>query len=151
MWVALSVASSGRESDILCVRVDDTLRSFGVGLVASGAGACVARQWLWVKVWNRLPVPCKGQIVSRIEVHTRPPFEIGGSKMQQRLARRLTAMHATTNPEIIRRFLALKPGERCTELRRSESERILRAQPYLADATVLAFRRRARNGIRFRS
>jgi hypothetical protein len=76
--------------------------------------------------------------VSRIEVHTRPPFEIGGSKMQQRLARQVTALHATTNPEIIRRFLELQPGERCTELRRSESERILRAQPYLADASVLA-------------
>jgi hypothetical protein len=86
-----------------------------------------------------LPVACKGQIVSRIEVHTRPPFEIRGSKMQQRLARQITALHATTNPEIIRRFLALSPGRPCTELRRSESERILRAQPYLADATVLVF------------
>ena len=86
-----------------------------------------------------LPVACKGQIVSRIEVHTRPPFEIGGSKVQQRLARQITELHATTSPEIIRRFLALSPGERCSELKRSESERILRAQPYLADAVVLAF------------
>jgi hypothetical protein len=85
------------------------------------------------------PVACKGQIVSRIEIHTRPPFEIGGSRVQQRLARQVTSLHATTNPEIIRRFLALKPGEPCTELRRSESERILRAQPYLADASVVAF------------
>ena len=86
-----------------------------------------------------LPVACKGQIVSRIEVHTRPPFEIGGSKLQQRVARQVTALHATTNPEIIRNFLALRPGDPCTELERSESERILRAQPYLADASVLAF------------
>jgi len=86
-----------------------------------------------------LPVACKGQIVSRIEVHARPPFEIGGSKVQQRLSQQVTALHATTNPEIIQRFLALAPGERCTELRRLESERILRAQPYLADASVLAF------------
>src|SRR5215210_1501753 len=79
------------------------------------------------------PIACKGQIVTHIEVHTRPPFEIGGSKMQQRLARQVTSLHATTNPEIIERFLRLKTGEPCTELRRSESERILRAQPYLAD------------------
>jgi len=59
--------------------------------------------------------------------------------VQQRLARRITQLHATTNPEIIRRFLALEPGEPCTELRRSESERILRAQPFLADASVLAY------------
>jgi hypothetical protein len=86
-----------------------------------------------------LPVACKGQIISRIEVHTRPPFEIAGSKVQQRLARRITRLHTATNPEIIRHFLAFEPGEPCTELRRSESERILRAQPYLADASVLAF------------
>ncbi len=50
----------------------------------------------------------------------------------------MTELHATTNPEIILRFLALKPGMACTELRRVESERILRAQPYLSDATVSA-------------
>ena len=86
-----------------------------------------------------LPVACKGQIISRIEVHTRPPFDLSGSKVQQRLARRLTDLHATTNPDIIGRFLALAPGEPCTELRRSESERILRAQPFLASALVLAY------------
>lgn len=117
--------------------VDVTLRSL-VGLVAVAAG--VARPLvLTAQSLETLPVACKGQIVSRIEVHTRPPFEIRGSRMQQRLARQVTSLHATTNPEIIRRFLALRPGEPCTELRRSESERILRAQPYLADARVLAF------------
>lgn len=138
VWVALSVASSGRESGILCVSVDDTLRFFGVGLIALPLAlarpAVVMSQSL-----ERTQVPCKGQIITRIEVHTRPPFDIEGSQVQQRLARRLTEIHATTNPEIIRRFLALKPGDRCTELRRSESERILRAQPYLADASVLTF------------
>lgn len=84
------------------------------------------------------PVACKGQTISRIEVHTRPPFEIEGSKVQQWLAREVTQLHSTTNPEIVLRFLALKTGESCTELRRSESERILRAQPYLADASVRA-------------
>jgi hypothetical protein len=86
-----------------------------------------------------VPVACKGQTISRIEVHTRPPFEIVGSKVQQRLARQITALHATTTPGIIERFLALEPGGTCTELRRAESQRILRAQPYLADASVLAF------------
>ncbi len=86
-----------------------------------------------------LPVACNGQTISRIEVHTRGPFEITGSKVQQRLARRITQLHATTNSEVIRRFLALEPGEPCTELRRSESERILRGQPYLSDASVLAY------------
>jgi hypothetical protein len=117
--------------------VDDTLKSL-VALVAVGVAA-LRPSVITAQSLEPLPVACKGQIVSRIEVHTRPPFEIGGSKMQQRLARQITALHATTNPEIIRRFLALVPGEPCTALRRSESERILRAQPYLADAVVQAF------------
>ena len=85
------------------------------------------------------PVPCKGQTISRIEVSARPPFEVKGSGYQHRLARQLTSLHATTNPDVITRFLALKPGMPCSELRRQESERILRAQPYLSDATVSAF------------
>ncbi len=56
--------------------------------------------------------------------------------MQRRLFRELTSIHSTTNPEVITRFLALRPGMACNELRRLESERILRGQPYLADATV---------------
>src|SRR6185503_11497268 len=37
-------------------------------------------------------------------------------------------------------FVTLDPGEGCTEFRRAESERILRAQPFLADADVVANR-----------
>lgn len=81
-------------------------------------------------------MPCKGQIISRIEVSTKPPFDIKGSKLQRRLTHQLTALHATTNPDVIDRFLALRPGMACNELRRVESERILRGQPYLADATI---------------
>lgn len=85
------------------------------------------------------PVPCKGQSISRIDVSARPPFEAKGSGVQGRIARHFTSLHATTNPEVIKRFLALRPGMACTELRRLESERMLRSQPYLADATVTAF------------
>ena len=45
--------------------------------------------------------------------------------------------HATTNEGLVRRFVTLDPGLACTEFRRSESERILRAQPFLADASVM--------------
>jgi hypothetical protein len=72
-------------------------------------------------------------------VSARPPFEAKGSSYQRRLVRQLTELHSTTNPLVISRFLALKPGMPCTELRRLESERILRAQPFIADATVTPF------------
>ena len=49
-----------------------------------------------------------------------------------------TAIHTTTQPNVIRRFLLLQEGDTCDELRRAESERILRAQPFIADVAVRA-------------
>lgn len=118
--------------------MDDTLRSLGFGclmipLAAIGVSALPAQSL------EATPVPCKGEIISRVDVSSRPPFEIRGSKIQQRLARFVTELHATTRPAVISRFLVLSPGMACTELRREESERVLRTQPYLAQATVRAF------------
>lgn len=52
------------------------------------------------------------------------------------LKRLAQSVHATTRDEVIRRFLLLRVGDVCTDLRRAESERILRAQAFLADASV---------------
>jgi hypothetical protein len=52
------------------------------------------------------------------------------------LAKIAGAIHRTTNEPVIRRFLLLREGDRCSELRRAESERILRAQPFIAYAVV---------------
>ena len=52
------------------------------------------------------------------------------------LATIANAIHRTTDPEIINRFLLLHEGDRCNELRRAESERILRAQPFIAEAQI---------------
>lgn len=49
---------------------------------------------------------------------------------------RVALQHRTTRASAIRPFLLLKAGDTCTEFERAESERLLRAQPYLADATV---------------
>ena len=81
-------------------------------------------------------MPCKGQIISRIEINSKPPFDSKGSKFQRRLKNKLTLVHSTTNPDVVARFLALRPGMACSELRRLESERILRAQPFFADAVI---------------
>ena len=45
-------------------------------------------------------------------------------------------LHTTSTQETIGRFLLLAIGQPCTERHRAESERILRLQPFLADATV---------------
>jgi hypothetical protein len=86
-----------------------------------------------------LPVACKGQRISAIEIDASPPFRITGSNIWQRAGRFAAKQHVTTKEPVIRRYLALRLGDACTELRRAESERILRAQPFFADATVLAY------------
>jgi hypothetical protein len=86
-----------------------------------------------------LPVACKGERISRIQIDASPPFRITGNNIWQRAGRFAAKLHGTTRDKVILRYLALQLGDECTELRRSESERILRAQPFIADATVLAY------------
>jgi hypothetical protein len=86
-----------------------------------------------------LPVTCKGERITRIDIDASPPFRITGNDMWHRAGRFAAKQHVTTRDGVIRRYLALQLGSQCTELRRAESERILRAQPFIADATVLAY------------
>jgi hypothetical protein len=88
---------------------------------------------------NSLPVTCKGERVTRIDIDPSPPFRITGNNIWQRVGRFAAKQHMTTRQAVIRRYLALQLGDRCTEVRRNESERILRAQPFIADASVLAY------------
>lgn len=83
-------------------------------------------------------IACKGETVTRIDVHARPPFEVQGNTLARRALRFATDLHVTTKDIVVKRFLALRVGDACSEIRRAESERILRAQPFLADAAVVA-------------
>ncbi len=83
-------------------------------------------------------IACKGETVSRIDIHARPPFEVTGGGMLKGALRFATRLHVTTKDIVVRRFLALQVGDKCTELRRAESERVLRAQPFLVDASIVA-------------
>lgn len=82
-------------------------------------------------------VACSGQRVSAIRVDTRAPSVTGvrGIPVVAGIAR---TVHVTTKPSVVTRLLVLRVGQPCTELRRMESERILRAQPFIAAATVEA-------------
>jgi hypothetical protein len=88
---------------------------------------------------NRLPVTCKGERITRIDIDANPPFRITGNNIWQRAGRFAAKQHVTTRDAVIRRYLALQLGDPCTEVRRAESERILRAQPFIADASVLTY------------
>lgn len=50
-----------------------------------------------------------------------------------------TSLHTTTVPKVVENLVLLHPGEACSPLLRRETERLLRAQPFLADATVTSY------------
>ena len=79
---------------------------------------------------------CNGRTVHEIRVSAlRPPFT-GEAKYWRKVARAFGLHHTTTDTTVIRRFLAVETGGVCTDFRLRESERLLREQPFLADATV---------------
>lgn len=82
---------------------------------------------------------CAGQTITDVTIRAHAP-DYGGLFARLPLFERgVDALHTTTAPEVVRNFVLLKKGEPCSPLRRYETERILRAQPFLAQANVTAF------------
>lgn len=84
-------------------------------------------------------IPCAGQRISDIIIITQPPYTAklpGDLEILRTLVRRL---HSTTRDNVVRRYMLLSAGDKCDEVRRAESERILRAQPFLVDARISVF------------
>jgi hypothetical protein len=84
---------------------------------------------------ERPTVKCGGQRVDDIVIYSAAP-SVANLRRVPVVAQVARALHATTRPELIQRYLLLEPGQPCSELRRAESERILRAQPYIAEADI---------------
>lgn len=104
---------------------------FAAGVLCAGASARAQE--------TAAPAPaCDGLRVSRIDIQPgRPPFT-GQASRWRTAARAVGLHHATTRDGVVAAFLALEVGQPCTEVRRAETERVLRAQPFLADASVRA-------------
>lgn len=83
--------------------------------------------------------PCDGKIVSDIVITPLDPSFLAFPRGLRPLARGVGLHHETSREEVIGRFVLLRVGEMCTERKRAETERILRLQPFLADATVRTF------------
>ena len=81
---------------------------------------------------------CTGELVSRVDIQASPPPFSGAAKRWRAAANAIGLHHATTRFGVISAFLSLAPGRPCTAFRRAESERVLRAQPFLAAASVRA-------------
>ena len=82
---------------------------------------------------------CNGQLITDIAVITHPPSYGGLFSRSPALGRVATSLHSTTAPRLVQNLVLLKRGERCSNLLRRETERLLRAQPYLAEATVSVY------------
>jgi hypothetical protein len=82
---------------------------------------------------------CNGQMITDVVVHTLPPTYGGVFSRTPWLSRAATTLHMTTVPRLVENLILLKKGETCSILLRRETERLLRAQPFLADASVTAY------------
>jgi hypothetical protein len=81
---------------------------------------------------------CDGKLVSAVVITPQAPSFLSFPRGLRTIARGAGLHHTTSTVETISSFVLLRPGELCTEQQRAETERILRLQPFLADAAVRA-------------
>ena len=98
-----------------------------------------AAQAVTVPAGARASTSCDGAIVSAIDIRAHQPLVVGvAAEALDKTERAAGVRFATTHADVIRAYLRVAVGERCTERDRSESERLLRAQPFIAQAGVRA-------------
>lgn len=89
---------------------------------------------------GRLPITgCAGQPISSIVILTQPPYVDRLPRAAEIIRKGARLLHYTTRDEVIRRYLLLETGDKCDQIKRAESERILRAQPFLVDARIQVY------------
>lgn len=124
-WLAIAAAALGSAVRPMALGAQDTLATSVTAAAADSA--------------RRSDLACQGQAISAIEVRREAPRVIGRNAPPWRRAiLSVLLQHRTTRPEVVRDLVALDEGRPCTTLARDETERVLRAQPFLADARVRA-------------
>jgi hypothetical protein len=81
---------------------------------------------------------CNGETVSVVTVDRQEPVMVERSAGWLRPFLRFALAGAPTRSSAVAPFLLVRQGEVCTEILLRESERVLRQQPYLADARAVA-------------
>ncbi|MCU0625956.1 MAG: hypothetical protein MUF21_05645 [Gemmatimonadaceae bacterium] len=84
-------------------------------------------------------VRCDGERITRVDFVPRPPGFTGRSAASRIVTWPVRAFHATTKPRVLDAYMQLKPGQRCREIARQESERIIRQLWFVQDVQVAAF------------
>lgn len=83
-------------------------------------------------------VPCDGRRVEAVAVNAQRPAFQGTASRWRTFARAMGLHHVTTRADVIRAFAFIEPGDICTAKRLSETARVLRSLPFLANANVKA-------------
>lgn len=99
-----------------------------------------APQSPYAEITEALPrVACAGETVTVIDIRRyAPSSETAAERAVAVTSDAVGLEHARTQESVIRAYVRLKPGARCTERERLESERLLRAQRFVASAAVTA-------------
>jgi hypothetical protein len=86
-------------------------------------------------------VECRGDSITSMDIRRFPPAsENAARRALDATTEAVGLTHSPSDPDLLLAYVRLKPGGRCTELERRESERLLRAQPFIASAAVTAHR-----------
>ncbi len=83
-------------------------------------------------------ISCDGMVVRGIEIRRGPPGAVRSAPSWTRGVVKQLIQHRTTRESAIIPFLRLGPGSTCSDFEVAESARLLRAQPYIANARVRA-------------
>jgi hypothetical protein len=82
---------------------------------------------------------CLGQRITKISIEPMGP-EFGGRSASSKLVTGLVRrFHVNSRARVIREFVQFREGDICTEIKRRETERVLRAQWFIQDARVLVY------------
>lgn len=78
----------------------------------------------------------QGSIIGRITIENQNVFDLDNPLEDRWLFRAANTLHIRTRPNVIRRQLLFKEGEAYSARKIEESERILRSNKYIGDATI---------------
>src|SRR5579862_5742521 len=110
--------------------------AWSVALAIGAHRACAAQT---AGTARRARTTCDGDTITSVEVHSHSPSATNIATDASRTTTRFLGVpYVPTRPAVVAAYLRVTGGDVCTELDRSESERLLRTQPFISSATVRA-------------
>lgn len=143
MPISLSSFTPARRPLITRARLlrPSLISAFGIAWLLSGERAAAqdsARTREATRDSTADTVSCAGTVVRARELRRHPPAAVRSAPSWARGVVKQLIQHRTSRESAITPFLLLETGDDCTSFEVEESARLLRAQPYISDATVRA-------------